>query len=154
MADFKHIIRIANTDLNGQKKLVYALQKIKGVGVPFGHAVCSVLQLDENRRLGDLGEAECKRIEEVVLAPGKFGIPSWVLNRRRDHETGEDRHVVGNELAFSLESDVRLMKKIKCYRGVRHILHLPVRGQRMRSKHRKNKGKVLGVKKPKMGKKQ
>jgi len=45
------------------------------------------------------------------------------------------------------------MKKIKCYRGIRHMFNLPVRGQCTRSNFRKNKGKTTGVKKAKGGKK-
>lgn len=152
--NFRHIVRVANTDLNGQKPIVYALRKIKGVGVNFGHAVCVVLHLDQSRRLGDLSAAETTRIEEVIHNPAKFGVPSWMLDRQRDKETGENRHIVHNELIFVQETDVRTMKKIKSYRGVRHMLNLPVRGQRTRSNFRKNKGKVMGVKKPKTGKKQ
>ena len=153
-ANFRHIVRVSNTDLNGQKKVVYGLRKIKGVGTTFGHAVCVVLHIDEKRRLGDLSEEETKRIEEVVAHPTKFGLPTWLFNRRRDQESGTDKHLVVNDLIFAQELDIKMMKKIRTYRGVRHMLGLPVRGQRTRSKFRKNKGKVMGVKRAKTGKKQ
>ena len=101
-----------------------------------------------------MSEAETKRIEEVIVNPLKFGIPSWMLNRRKDMETGEDRHLVVNDLIFTQETDVKMMKKMRTYKGVRHMLGGPVRGQRTRSNFRKNKGKVMGVKKSKVGKKQ
>ena len=47
----------------------------------------------------------------------------------------------------------KFMKKIKSYRGIRHMFGLPVRGQRTRSNFRPNKGKVQGVKRGKAGKK-
>jgi len=81
-------------------------------------------------------------------------VPGWIFNRQRDMETNSDRHMVGNELIFTQEMNVKMMKKIRSYKGVRHMLGLPVRGQKTRSKFRKNKGKVLGVKRTKTGKKQ
>jgi small subunit ribosomal protein S13 len=153
-ANYRHIIRVADTDLKGEKQIVYALRRIKGVGTSFGHAVCSILHLDEARKVGSLTDEELRRVEEVVRNPAQFGLPSWVYNRRRDRDTGKDIHLCGNALAFSQESDIRMMKKIRCYKGVRHMLGQPVRGQRTRSNFRKNKGKVMGVKKPKVGKKQ
>jgi small subunit ribosomal protein S13 len=152
--NFRHIVRLGNTDLNGMKPVVYALRKIKGVGTNFGCAICTVLHIDQQRRLGDLTEEETKRVEEVMLNPAKFGLPIWIMNRRKDMDSGADKHMVGNDLIFNQEMDVKMMKKMRTYRGVRHMLGLPVRGQRTRSNFRKNKGKVLGVKRTKTGKKQ
>lgn len=153
-ANYRHILRIADTDLKGDKTIVYALRKVKGVGTSFSHAVCAILHLDESRRIGSLTDEELRRVEEVVRNPTQFGLPVWVLNRRRDHDTGKDIHLCGNALAFAQESDIRLMKKIRSYKGVRHMLNAPVRGQRTRDNFRANKGKVMGVRKPKVGKKQ
>ncbi len=152
--NYRHIVRIANKDIAGTRTIAYGLAGIRGVGVNFGQAICNILHIDSKRRIGDLTEAETKRIEEVIVNPLKFGFPAWMLNRRRDRETGEDMMLNGNDLIFTQESDVRTMKKIRSYRGVRHMQNAPVRGQRTRSNFRANKGKVLGVKKPKTGKKQ
>ena len=76
----------------------------------------------------------------------KFGIPMWMFNRRKDRETGEDVHLLTNELVFSRENDIKRMRRIKNYTGARHSLGLPVRGQRTKSNFRPNKGKVTGVK--------
>ena len=54
--------------------------------------------------------------------------------------------MTGTTLSFTQDNDIKMMKKIKSYKGVRHILGQPVRGQRTKSNFRKNKGKVLGVK--------
>lgn len=152
--NFRHIVRVANTDLNGNKTVVYALRKIKGVGTSFGHAVCNVLHIDQGRKLGDLSEEETKRVEDVIHNPAKFSLPGWLYNRQRETETNANRHLVGNDLVFQQEMDIKIMKKIRSYKGVRHMLGGPVRGQRTRSKFRVNKGKVMGVKRPKVGKKQ
>ena len=146
MAEFKHLVRIANTDLKGQKALVYALKDIKGVGVPFAHAVCSILRIDGLSKIGNISDSDMKRVDEVIKLPEKFGIPFWMFNRQKDIDTGLNKHLVANDLIFHKDNDIKLMRRIKSYRGVRHSLNQPVRGQKTRSNFRANKGKVVGVK--------
>jgi small subunit ribosomal protein S13 len=141
----KHLVRVANTDLDGLKTIPYALAKIKGVGIPFGYAACRMAKVDVTKKAGALSDAEVKKLEEVVKDPVKAGIPRWLLNRQFDFETGTHKHLLSGDLQFAIESDIRTMKKIKSYKGVRHIQGAPVRGQRTRSNFRKNKGKVMGV---------
>ena len=145
--ELKYFIRVVNTDLPGGKHLRQALTAIKGVGIPLAHAICTVLKIDPTTKAGSLDDAAIRRIEEVVRNPGKFGIPAWMLNRRFDYETGEDKHLIMTDLDVSKDEDIKRMKKMKSYRGVRHIKNLTVRGQRTKSNFRKNKGKTsLGVK--------
>ena len=151
--DFRHLVRIANTDLKGEKTIIIALKSIKGVGVNLGNAICGSAKVDKNKKVGNLSDEEIQKIENVIKSPSKFGIPSWMFNRRKDMETGLDKHLVTNELIFSKEQDIKLMRRIRCYKGMRHALGLPVRGQRTRSNFRKNKGKAMGVKRAKIGKK-
>ena len=145
MAEFKHLVRIANSDLKGEKALVYALKNIKGVGQPLAHAICVLAQIPELSKTGDLSDADIKKISDVVLALDKQGLPSWMFNRRKDMNTGEDKHVITNDLLFNKENDIKLMRRIKSYKGQRHSYGLPVRGQRTKSNFRRNKGKVTGV---------
>jgi small subunit ribosomal protein S13 len=142
---FKHLVRVANTDLDGLKTIPFALAKIKGVGIPFGFAACRMAKVDVTKKAGALSDAEVKKLEEVVKDPVKAGLPRWLLNRQFDFETGTHKHLLSGDLQFAIESDIRTMKKIKSYKGVRHIQGAPVRGQRTRSNFRKNKGKVMGV---------
>ena len=60
-----------------------------------------------------------------------------------DKSKGEAKDYV---LKMAKENDVKRMKTIRCYKGVRHAFNLPVRGQRTKSNFRRNKGKVMGVK--------
>ena len=146
MAEFKHIVRIANTDLVGEKPIGHALTKIKGVGAMYSNMVCKMAAIDPFKKTGDLLDAEAKKLDEVIKNPSKFAAPKWMLNRRRDPETGEDKHVIMGDLDFSRDQDIKLMKKVRSYKGVRHSLGQTVRGQRTKSNFRKNKGKVsLGV---------
>ncbi len=141
--EFRHLVRIANTDLQGEKSVANALTKIKGIKFMFANAICNLAGIDGTKKTGELDDAEVKKISDVLKEPSKFNIPEWIFNRRKDYETGENRHLLGADLQFAKEGDIKILKKIKAYKGVRHIHGLPVRGQRTRSNFRK--GKSLGV---------
>ncbi|MEM2121169.1 MAG: 30S ribosomal protein S13 [Candidatus Woesearchaeota archaeon] len=143
--DFRHIVRIMNTDLPGEKAAIIALQNIKGVGFSMANAVCRAANIDPTVKIGTLNESQTDLLQQVLANPQNFGIPSWLYNRRRDPYTGKDFHVLGLNVELTRKEDIDKLKIIKCYKGIRHIYGLPVRGQRTRSNFRKNKGKVVGV---------
>jgi small subunit ribosomal protein S13 len=70
-----------------------------------------------------------------------------VLNRRIDFETGEKGHLTGSDLDLKKEFDIKRLKKIKSYKGLRHNVGLPVRGQRTKANFRRNRKKSGGIKK-------
>jgi small subunit ribosomal protein S13 len=144
--DFKYFVRIANTDLDGNKSIGNALKKIKGVSFMFSNMICNFAGVDKMSKTGYLKDEEVKKLDDVLNNPLKYNAPSWMLNRRKNYEDGKDYHVITGNLSFAEENDVKRMKKIRSYRGVRHGQGLPVRGQRTKSNFRKNKGKAsLGV---------
>jgi small subunit ribosomal protein S13 len=149
MADenVKHIVRIANTDLVGQKVTWVGLTKIKGMGNMYSNMVCKLADVNINKKIGLLTQSEIERINDVISHPDKYNVPIWMRNRRKDYETGKNLHLFISDLDFTKEQDLRRLKKIKSYKGVRHVAGLTVRGQRTKSNFRKNKGKVVGVKK-------
>ena len=144
MPEFKHIVRIAGKDLRGEKRVQLALAGLKGVNVAFARAVAYAADVEPFGKLGDLSEKQIKRIERVLQAPAEHGIPAWMLNRRRDFETGADLHLVGPPLGMAIRADIARERRIRSRRGIRHELGLPVRGQRTRTTGRK--GLVVGVK--------
>ena len=144
--ELKYFIRIANTDLDGNKSVQMALTKIKGISVMFSSAVLTAAHIQKTMKAGYLSDAQVEKIDDVLKDPLKFHIPTWMLNRQRDPEDASNKHLLGSNLTFIQDNDVKMMKKIKSYRGIRHSLGQPVRGQRTRSNFRKNKGKVMGVK--------
>lgn len=143
--EFRYIVRLAEADLKGNKKLLPSLRKVKGVSFALANAVCNVLEMDVDKQVGNLTDVELKKLEEVIKNPSKFSIPHFLFNRKKDRDSGKDKHLVGSELRLQKEVDVKHMKKIKCYKGVRHSLGLPVRGQRTRGNFRH--GKTIGVRK-------
>jgi len=144
---FRHIVRIAETDIPGNLSLAWGLAKVKGVGYNTAIAICRKLGLDPSILVGYLDDEEVVQIEEVVKNPQKFGFPSWMLNRRKDVETGESLHLVSSELIYYARQDIEREVKIKSWRGVRHSLGYKVRGQKTHTTGRV--GPVIGVQRKK-----
>ena len=145
--NYKHIVRIANVDVPGGKQVKVALTKIKGIGAILADTICKIAKVDRTKKAGNLTTDEVSELTKVANAPIDAGIPEWMANRRKDYDSGEDKHLITGTLNFTKENDLKRLKKIKCLRGARHQKGLPVRGQRTRSNFRKSKGKVVGVKK-------
>ena len=141
--EFKHIIRVDGTDIDGTLKVPYALTRIKGVGIRLGWAITRLLSLDPDMRAGFLTEEEIRKIEEVLKDPVAHGIKPWMVNRQKDPETGRHLHFIGADLELRMKMDIELMKKIKCWKGIRHALGLKVRGQKTRTTGRR--GMTVGV---------
>ncbi|MBI5392105.1 30S ribosomal protein S13 [Candidatus Woesearchaeota archaeon] len=142
----KPFLRVLNTDLHGEKPLIQAIRKVHGIGFSMANAICRKLSLDPLQKAGLVDDATVKKIE--LLIKSKEGLPTWMYNRKGDFETGEDVHLTGSDLKLQQEFDVKRMKKIKTYRGMRHSIGQPVRGQRTRSHFRK--GRAVGVQKTKI----
>ena len=146
MPEIKQIIRVLSTDLDGTKPLYISLTKIKGIGFNFSNAICNFLNLEKVKKAGSLSQEEVKKIESLLTDPK--ALPSWLFNRKKDYDTGDDLHITTSKLKLMQEFDLKRLKKIKSYRGLRHAWGLPVRGQRTRSHFRK--GKSVGVQKKKI----
>ena len=69
------------------------------------------------------------------------------LNRKKDFLDGSDKHLITSNLDLAKELDIKRLKKIRSYRGLRHATGRPTRGQRTRSNFRKNRKKGVGIKK-------
>ena len=144
---FRHLVRIMNTDIDGNKPLYMGLTKIKGIGFNLANAIITISKIKKDMKVGDMTESDVKKIEEVITNPEK--VPVWMYNRKKDPETGEDKHILTSDINFTVDNDKKRLMKIKSYKGLRHNARLPVRGQRTKSNFRRNKGKVQGVKKKK-----
>jgi len=144
---YKHIVRIAGVDIEGELPLAYGLAKIKGIGYHTGLAIARKLGLDPRLRIGYLSEEDVTKIEEAVRNPKSYGLPPWYLNRRKDYATGEDRHLIGADLIYEARQDIERLARIRSWRGIRHSLGLKVRGQRTHTTGRL--GPVVGVTKGK-----
>jgi len=140
----ERVIRILTEDIEGRKKIYVGLTSIKGVSWGLSNAVCEILKIDKKRKIGSLTTEEIKKISEFIK---NSSVPTYLKNRKKDFETGEDKHYVGTDLELRKEFDIKRLKKIKSYRGFRHMSGLHVRGQRTKAHFRKNKSRGVGIKK-------
>jgi len=77
-------------------------------------------------------------------------LPVFLKNRRNDFDSGEDVHMSGVDLKLRTEFDLKRLKKIKSYKGVRHAHNLPVRGQRTKGNFRRNRKPSVAAAKKKL----
>jgi small subunit ribosomal protein S13 len=124
--DLKYFVRIRNTDLDGTRSVQIALTKIPGIGRITAQAISRLAKVNPN-----------------------YGpqVPPWMLNRPADPYTGEGKHLLSTDVLIGKEDDVNRMRKIRCYRGIRHETGQKVRGQRTKSTGRT--GTTVGVKRKK-----
>ncbi len=137
------IVRILQTDVPGDKNVYAGLTRIKGVSWAISNAVCLMDGIDKKRKIETLSKEEIQKIEDT-LKQHKF--PKFLLNRRNDIATGIDSHLIGAGLDLAKELDVKRLKKIRSFRGLRHATGQPTRGQRTRSHFRTNRKRGVGVK--------
>ena len=142
--DFKYIVRLSNTDVDGEKNIVYGLTSIKGIGLHMATLITHDIGIDGNKKIGELEDAQIEKIQEAI-DNAITNAPRWMLNHRKDVETGEDIHLIGSEIDMKLRDEINILKKIRSYRGIRHERGLRVRGQRTRANNRT--GLTLGVSK-------
>ena len=141
--EFNYIVRVHGTSLNGTKPIPYALCDIKGVGIRLARSIVKKVGLDQRQRIGNLSDTDVKRLEDALEAPDGRGMPAWMLNRRKDPETGGNVHLLTSDLTLRVKSDIDLMKEIRSWKGERHSRGLKVRGQRTKTTARK--GRSIGV---------
>ena len=142
--EFQHIIRFAGTDIEGTQLVTYALASIKGVGIILATAIVEKSGINPKTRMGFLSNSDVEKLEDIIKDPKNYGIPAWLLNRRKDLETGKDLHLLSTDLILQTKNDIEQMKKMRSWKGFRHSYGLKVRGQRTKTTGRK--GKAMGVK--------
>ncbi len=136
-------LRNLRVRVDGNAKVEFGLTQIRGIGPRFAQAIVKIAKINPGLRIGAISEKDLNRIEEIILNPVENGIPYWMVNRKKDLRTGEDLHITGSRLEIANKRDIDRMRKMRSYKGVRHHLHLKVRGQRTKSTGRH--GLVVGV---------
>jgi len=112
------LARIAGVDLPNKKRIEIALTYIYGIGRPLSNRILQAAGVDPNKRVYELTEGEIAELRKEI----------------------EGKILVEGDLRRKIKSDIDRLKAIKCYRGLRHMAKLPVRGQRTRSNARSWKG--------------
>ncbi|XP_027380978.1 40S ribosomal protein S18 isoform X1 [Bos indicus x Bos taurus] len=173
---FQHILRVLNTNIDGRRKIAFAITAIKGVGRRYAHVVLRKADIDLTKRAGELTEDEVRtgigagagpgpawrwglsgpdpcpacqveRVITIMQNPRQYKIPDWFLNRQKDVKDGKYSQVLANGLDNKLREDLERLKKIRAHRGLRHFWGLRVRGQHTKTTGRR--GRTVGVSKKK-----
>ncbi|MFB6089095.1 MAG: 30S ribosomal protein S13 [Candidatus Aenigmatarchaeota archaeon] len=134
--EIQGIVRMVDTDLDGNKNILNALRKVNGISFTVSKVICKEAGVDSDAKAGSLSDDMIDKIENIIKNPMDFDIPRFILNRRNDPDTGEDQHLVSGDLEIQHRQDIESMKKLGSYRGIRHRKGLPVRGQKTRSSFR------------------
>jgi small subunit ribosomal protein S13 len=140
--NFRYIVRLVNTDVDGNKDVVIGLTSVKGVGLRTAEVISKMAGVPRSAKMGDLPEEKTSELEKLITEYSEK-VPHWMVNRQSDWSTGADLHLVGVEVDLYKRDDVNLMKMIRCYKGIRHESGQKVRGQRSRSNGRS--GLTMGV---------
>ncbi|HUW66733.1 MAG TPA: 30S ribosomal protein S13 [Candidatus Nanoarchaeia archaeon] len=141
--EIKHIVRIANTDLDGKKSVQYSLIGIKGINRRTARIISNNANVDPTATIGYLDDEKIDSLKKTIDKIESI-LPTWMLNRRKDLLSGEDKHITSTDVLLVKLEDLNTMKKTRSYKGIRHERGHKVRGQRTKSSGRK--GLTVGVK--------
>jgi len=111
--------RIFGVSLPDDKNVAYGLTLIYGIGWQRAREILRATKIDPNEKIGQLSEEKLRKITDFI----------------------EKNYKVEGELREEIMENVKRLKEIGCYRGIRHLRGLPVRGQRTRSNARTKRGK-------------
>lgn len=111
--------RISGVDLPRSKRIEFGLTYVEGIGLTTSRKILKSANIDFDTRVENLTEDQVGSINETIT---KFEIP------------------VEGDLRRMVSLNIKRLKDIRCYRGVRHLKGLPVRGQRTKTNARTRKG--------------
>jgi ribosomal protein uS11/ribosomal protein uS13 len=117
------VARIAGVNIPTQKRVEIGLRYIHGIGASKAKEICDKIGIAENRRVGDLTDAEVIQIREAI---------------DRDY-------LVEGDLRRDVAMNIKRLMDLGCYRGLRHRRGLPVRGQRTHTNARTRKGPAKAI---------
>lgn len=110
--------RIAGVDIPREKRVEIALTYIFGIGLPSSQSILAKTGVNPNARVKDLSEEDVQKLRREI----------------------EDNYKVEGDLRREVSMNIKRLIDIGCYRGIRHKLGLPVRGQKTKTNARTRKG--------------
>ena len=115
--------RIAGVNIPTSKRVHIALTYITGIGNTKAKEITTTLGIDQSRRVNELSDDEVLKIREMI----------------------DENYTVEGELRTEVRMNIKRLTDLGCYRGKRHRMKLPVRGQRTRCNARTRKGKAVAI---------
>lgn len=118
--NFKNMPRIAGVNIPEKKQIETALTYIYGIGDSLSRKVLAEAKIDPQKRASQLTPQEVNRLKEII----------------------EKNYKIEGELRREIILNIKRLKDIGCWRGIRHIKNLPVRGQRTKTNTRTVRGNI------------
>lgn len=115
--------RLSGITIPDGKQVLYSLTYVHGIGLKTSRDILAEARIEETVRVKDLTDAELSRIQDVINA----------------------KYTIEGELQRIVTANIKRLRDIKAYRGVRHQNNLPARGQRTRTNARTRRGKKVTV---------
>ncbi|MGB9847766.1 MAG: 30S ribosomal protein S13 [Minisyncoccia bacterium] len=114
------MVRICNVNIPDNKPIFVSLSYIYGIGQSLARKVLNMANINQNKKAKDLTTEEINRLQNII----------------------ETNYKIEGDLRREIQSNIRRLKDINCYRGIRHLRKLPVRGQRTKTNSRTIRGNV------------
>lgn len=114
------MVRIYNVNIPDNKAIFVSLSYIYGIGQSLARKILNMANIDQNKKAKDLTTEEINRLQNII----------------------ETNYKIEGDLKREIQANIRRIKDIGCYRGIRHLRKLPARGQRTRTNSRTVRGNV------------
>jgi small subunit ribosomal protein S13 len=128
-------VRIAGVNVPLNKRFVIALTYIYGVGRTRAEKICKELNIDAKLRTPEVDETTLTKVRNLIVKQGEGDANS----------NGNVVLLVEGDLRRKSQSAIKRLIDLGCYKGIRHVKKLPVRGQRTHSNGRTKKGKAVAI---------
>ena len=127
--------RIAGVNIPTNKRFVIALTYIYGIGRSRAEKICKDLNINTLLRTPEIDEETLKKVRDYITAQGE-----------KDAESdGSEVLLIEGDLRRKVQTSIKRLIDLGCYRGIRHVKKLPVRGQRTHTNARTKRGKAIAV---------
>lgn len=116
--------RISGINIPKEKRFVISLTYIYGIGSSTAKKICKKLKIDPYLRTNEISEEKTSEVRHLLE---------------------KERYLLEGDLRRKVSADIKRLSDIGCYRGIRHVKKLPVRGQRTHTNARTRKGKGVAI---------
>lgn len=124
--------RIAGINIPTNKRFVIALTYVYGIGRSRAEKICDELHIDKQLRTSEISEDDLARVRDLI-------------NKQAEEDNPSEVGLVEGDLRRKVHSNIKRLIDVSCYRGIRHVKKLPVRGQRTHNNAKTKRGKRVPI---------
>jgi small subunit ribosomal protein S13 len=128
------LVRVAGVNIPTNKRFVIALTYVYGIGRSRAERICDELGIDKKLRTPEISEEQLKDVRDLINKQSAD-----------DEESSSFVGLVEGDLRRRVQGNVKRLVDLGCYRGIRHVKKLPVRGQRTHNNAKTKRGKRIPI---------